>query len=676
MKNRYVLISLFFGLLLTACSPKVPEDLPNILWITSEDNSAYFLGCYGNSFATTPNLDKFSSEGFLYTHAYAPSPVCHPSRNSIITGVYSASNGNEHMSSSYPTSEIVLPYTSFLHEAGYYCTNNLKTAYNSSNINADIWDECSGRAHYLNGPEGKPFFAVFNLFSSHESSNHLQTPEAELRHSPKEVKIAPYHPETPEMLHDWAQYYDRIENMDKEVGMLLQELEDNGLTENTIVFYFSDHGGVLPHSKRYCDETGTHVPLIIRIPEKYKHLYPAARPGEEVDRLVNFVDLAPSLYSMIGLPIPAYIQGKAFLGEQKTADPEYTFMTGQRMDERFDMVRAVRDSRYRYIRNYMPFRISMQHVDYLFRMPSARSWKAAFQAGECNEVQSRYFLPKEVEELYDTENDYWEVHNLAGDPAYAEVLNRMRNSLDDWRMGVRDAGVIPETEYQALAGNNSLYDYVRSDSCPFEELITASDLAVMGGAKDLETYLQYLKNENSALRYWGATGLLMLKEDARQAIPELTAASMDEAGAVATLVAEALYGLGEKKTAIKAYAHIFTDGQHFETIDRFFALGSIDALLDDDPRLVEMVQKLANKLRAQLASNGGAGGIPGGNFGSAAHKHLSRADTLSTTLGLLSTMPGQGIGARDGIDPGPPYEFGLPYDLRIAQYLLKKWTAD
>jgi hypothetical protein len=477
--------------------------------------------------------------------------------------------------------------------------------------------------------------------------------------------------------HDWAQYYDRVENMDTEVGMLLRELEDAGLSDNTIVFYYSDHGGVLPRSKRFCNETGTHVPLIIRIPEKYKYLYPAARPGMKVDRLVNFVDLAPTLYSILNLPVPEFIQGHAFLGEQKTADPEYTFMTRQRMDERFDNVRAVRDKKYRYIRNYMPFRITMQHVDYLFRQPSARSWLETFLSGRTNEVQSRDFLPKPAEELYDTENDYWEVNNLAEDPAYAEVLNRMRKVMDDWRLEVRDAGVIPETEYEALAGNQSLYDYVRSDGCPFGELLKASDLAVMGGPDDLKTYKAYLKDRNSAMRYWGATGLLMLKEHARPAIDELIKASGDESGAVATLAAEALYGLGEKNTATRAYAHILQDTVHYQIMDRYFALGSIDALKDADSALKAVVKKLADDLTAQMAGHPGPIGFPAAYLsGMKQNGPLRAADTLSTTLGRISTFPGMGVGAHDGIDPGPPYEFGLPYDLRVARYLLKKWGVN
>jgi arylsulfatase A-like enzyme len=569
------------------------EELPNILWITSEDNSAYLTGAYGNSFATTPNIDRLASEGFLYTHAYGTNAVCAPSRNTIITGAHSASNGNENMRSNYAKSEAVRTYPEYLRQAGYYVTNNSKTDYNTPSIDPTaIWDESSNKAHYKNRPEGKPVFAIFNLTTSHESSIHRQIPTEELRHDPAQVTLPPYHPDTPEMRHDWAQYYDKIEDMDAQVGELLQELEDSGLADNTIVFYYGDHGGVLARSKRFVYETGTQVPFIVRIPEKYEHLYPAERPGDKVDRLVNFVDLAPTLLSIAGIPIPDYMQGDAFLGPQKTGDPEYTFMSRLRMDERYDMVRAIRDERYRYIRNYMPFRITMQHVDYLFNAPSAQSWEDAYRAGTTDEVQSRFFQTKPVEELYDTENDYWEVNNLADDPAYADVLERMRNALTDWQREIRDVGLIPETEYEVLAGDQSMYDYMRSPECPFDELLHAANLATAVDPEALNTLIEYLTHEHSSVRYWGVTGILILKDAARPAISALKEAADDESGAVATLVAEALYGLGEKEAAVQAYVNLLQDTTGYAMADRNFALNSIDAINDQSPAIIAVVQQL------------------------------------------------------------------------------------
>lgn len=467
-----------------AAAQQKPQPKPNILWIVSEDNSAYYLHCYGNRFATTPNIDQLAKNGFLYTHAYANSPVCAPARNAILTGAYAASNGNEQMRSYYYTSDQVGTYAAYMRQAGYYCTNNDKTDYNSKTLDPKaIWDESSHKAHYKNRPEGKPFFAVFNLFESHESCLHKPIPDSLLRHNLQALELAPYHPDTREIRHDYAQYYDKIEEMDARVGELLKELEESGLADNTIVFYYGDNGGVIARSKRFVFESGTHIPLIVSIPEKYKHLYPANKPGEKIDRLVSFVDLAPTVLSLAGAPIPDYMQGYAFLGEAKTADPEYAFMTRGRMDERYDHSRAVRDKQYRYIRNYMPFRIYGQHISYLYNAPSARSWLESYKAGKCNETQRVFWNTKPVEELYNLENDPWEIHNLAFDPEYKDVLMRMRTALTGWISSVKDVGLIPEPDYDVYAGEKSMYDYMRSSACPFNELVKASELAILGDAK-------------------------------------------------------------------------------------------------------------------------------------------------------------------------------------------------
>lgn len=313
-------------------------------------------------------------------------------------------------------------------------------------------------------------------------------------------------------------------------------------------------------------------------------------------RLMTFADLLPTLLSIIGVQIPDYVQGSAFLGEQKTKDPQYAYLSRQRMDERYDLVRAVRDKQYRYIRNYMPFRITMQHVRTLFNDPSAQSWEDAFKAGKTNAVQSQFFLPKPVEELYDTENDPWGINNLASDPAFAEVLARMRNVETEWMRKIRDVGLIPETEYSDYFGGKSMYDYMRSEACPFEELMKASDLALFGGPDDIDTFVGYLKNENSAVRYWGVTGLLILKDAARPAIPALKEVAFDKAGAVATFAAEALYGLGEIETARRSYINLLGSMDVYDSTDRNFALNSIDAINDASPEALEAIQKLDQDL--------------------------------------------------------------------------------
>ena len=608
LRRHFIAFLILFFLLPALCS-QGNRDLPNILWITSEDNSPY-LGCYGDELATTPFLDQLASEGFMYTHAYANCPVCAPARNTILTGVYAASNGNEQMRSNYKKPVEVHTYVELLREAGYYCTNNSKTDYNCSNVDPNrIWNESSNQAHYKNRPDGKPFFAIFNLTESHESSIFQKNPftGAEIpvniappKHNPDRIQLPPYHPDIPEMRHDWATYYDKIEIMDGRVGGLLRELEALGEADRTIVFYYGDHGGVLARSKRYLYETGTRVPFIIRIPEKYQSLYPANAPGDTVDRIISFVDLAPTLLSMIGADIPAYLQGNAFLGEQSTEAPDYVHMTRGRMDERIDMSRAVRDQKYRYIRNYMPFRIPLQHLAYLFTATSAQAWEDAFYAGECNEFQRVPFLPKPVEELYDTENDPWEVHNLAADPAYKEVLERMREENRSWMEKVRDVGLVPESEYLTLAGDGSMYDYMRSEECPFEALLEAAEKATLPGEGDTGAFLKYLGSKHPAIRYWGVTGLLIHLDQATMAVRALEKAAGDHSSSVAILAAEALYRLGHQETAVKAYLRILT-GPSYQMAYRNFALNSVDALNLSDPELRNAVRKIYEEQKESIS---------------------------------------------------------------------------
>lgn len=582
----FPLLILICSFTFSGCIEQEPDELPNILWLTSEDNSP-LLGCYGDSFADTPNLDRLASQGFLYTHAYANAPVCAPARNTIITGIYACSGGNQHMRSTYNKSEKVKTYPEFLREAGYYCTNNVKTDYNTASIEpAKIWDECSRTAHYKNRPAGKPFFAVFNTTISHESSIHDSIPDEQLRHSPDEVPVPPHHPATPAMKHDWAQYYDKVEDMDAKIGEWLRELEEAGLADNTIVFYYGDHGGVVARSKRFVYETGTRVPFIVRIPEKYKHLFPSDKPGDKIDRLISFVDLAPTLLSIAGIPVPAFMQGNAFLGNQKTPDPEYAFMFRGRMDERYDMCRAVRDHKFRYIRNYMPYRIYGQHLDYLWRAPSVRSWEQAFIKGECNETQSLFWKTKPVEELYDTENDPWEINNLAGNPEYKDVLTRMRQAGLAWSRRIKDAGFVPEAGLSDRAGDMPVYDYMRSGKIDPDRIINAADIATSGKSENLETLKTFLQDDESAIRYWGATGMLILGEKAVPAKEELVEALDDESSNVVTVAAEVLYNLGEKELALEALASVLKYPNEFA---RCHALNAIDCIEENSPFIVEAV---------------------------------------------------------------------------------------
>ena len=534
----------------SSCNPDKDKieskEPPNLLWIVSEDNSPFF-GCYGDEFATTPTFDKLASEGVLYENAFANAPVCAPARSTIITGMYPPSMGTQNMRSRYPTPESIKFFPQYLREAGYYCTNNAKEDYNMIKPEG-VWDESSRKAHYKNRKDGQPFFAIFNLGVSHESSIHKSIPNDSLRHNPAKVKLPPYHPDTPEMRHDWAQYYDKIEDLDGQVAAILKELEDAGLAENTIVGYYGDHGGVIARSKRFVYESGTHVPMIWRFPDKYKHLAPA-KSGSKLDRLVSFVDLAPTMLSLVGVEVPEYMQGKAFLGDQQTQPREYVHLFRGRMDERIDMVRAVRNKQFRYIKNYMPHRIYGQYIEYLWRAPSCRSWEEAYKAGTCNKAQSAFWEQKPPEELYDVTVDPWEVNNLADDPKYADVLERMRGEKERWMSEIRDTGLMPEGEMSTRNETQSSFEYVHSDAYSFEKIKTAADVATMRDIGKLDEIIGFLKDENPLVRYWGATGCLILGEAAKSAQNDLKELLVDKNADVRIAAAEALCNLGESGVA-------------------------------------------------------------------------------------------------------------------------------
>jgi arylsulfatase A-like enzyme len=543
-------VFLFF---LLALQPGLParsqsaDVRPNILWIVSEDNSP-LIGAYGDEFATTPNIDRFAAEAVRYTNAFATAPVCAPSRSALITGMYPSSVGTEHMRSVYPLPQFVKFFPAYLRRAGYYTTNNAKKDYNTVD-QPDAWDESSATATYLSRRPGQPFFAVFNIALSHESQLHNSIPPAQLRHDPEKVPLPPYHPRTPEMKHDWAQYYDRIQQMDEKVGEILAALDAAGLRETTIVFYYSDHGGVLGRSKRFMYESGLHVPLIIRFPSKFRHLSPGD-PGTAIDRIVSFVDFAPTVLSLAGVEPPPYLQGKPFLGSD-TAGAQYAFASRGRMDERLDMVRSARDSKYRYIRNYMPHKIYGQYLEYLWKAPSMASWEKAFINGELNEVQSAFWKPKPPEELYDVDADPHNIHNLATDDAHKDVLLRMREATRQWMLETRDAGFIPEPMMVEISKTGSLFDYTHSDKYPLGEIMEAARLASSRNPADFPEIRTRLDHKNAVIRYWAAVGCTVLPAQAASEKKQLTRMLNDSEVSVRIAAAEALYVLNEKERSLE-----------------------------------------------------------------------------------------------------------------------------
>ncbi len=456
------------GLVLTVAAVRAGErvgasERPNLLWISVEDMSPD-LGCYGAPGAVTPHLDRFAAQSMRFTHAFSNSPVCAPSRSTLITGRYCTSIGTHQMRCQGAPPVGVRCFPEYLREAGYYCTNNVKTDYQFPPPRA-AWDESSNRAHWRNRAPGQPFFAVFNITTTHESQVRSSAPEllrrlATLgpgeRHDPTRAVLPPYYPDTSAVRRDWARNQDLITLMDREVGALLAQLEHDGLADNTIVWFWSDHGRGLPRAKRWVYDSGTHVPLIIRAPERLRSIASPGRPedwhpGGTRNELISFVDFAPTVLSLAGIRVPRAMQGQPFLGVRSPKARRYVYAHRDRMDEAPDLIRSVRDHRYRYIRNFMPHMPYSQDIAYMNEMPTMREWRRLAAAGQLTGSAALHFRPrKPVEELFDCRADPHQVRDLAQDPAHRVVLRRMRRALGDWMAETRDVGLIPEPEFDAL----------------------------------------------------------------------------------------------------------------------------------------------------------------------------------------------------------------------------------
>jgi uncharacterized sulfatase len=565
-------------------------DRPNILWITSEDNGPH-LGCYGDTYADTPHLDALAARGLIYLNAWSNAPVCAPARTAIITGMYPTSLGAQHMRSfvALPDSIRLLPQ--YLRAAGYYCTNNVKEDYNVQ-PNGRVWDESTGRAHWRGRRDGQPFFAVFNFTTTHESQIRLR-PHRPI-HDPASVRVPAYHPDTPEVRRDWAQYYDKLTEMDAQAGEILRQLESDGLTDDTIIFYFGDHGPGMPRCKRTPYNSGLNVPLIVSFPEKWRQLAGTGyATGGKTDRLVAFVDLAPTILSLAGIQPLQHMQGRAFHGQFAASPNSYLHGFRDRMDERYDMVRSTRDQRYVYVRNFMPHRRYGEHVAYMFQTPTTQVWNRLFKEGKLSPAQARFWQTKPPEELYDLETDADEVNNLADSPEHRETLERMRRAAHDFLIATRDVGFLPEPLMHEQAGGDPIFDMAQDASrYPIEEILTVAEKATSG---NMSVTSELLDSKTAAIRYWAILGLLIRGEDAViQSADNLAKKLAEDPSTVAIIAAEALARYSAEPDRRKAVgvladlADVTRDGPFTSTL----ALNALDAIGPEAQPVARRIQTL------------------------------------------------------------------------------------
>jgi uncharacterized sulfatase len=478
----------------------------------------------------------------------------------------------------YPAGQKMFPQ--LLREAGYYTTNHTKEDYNLAKSTA-VWDASSAQAHWKNRRAGQPFFAVFNSTKSHESQIIKLGADSQPVHDPAKVRVPAYHPDTPEVRRDWALYYDSVTAADADAGAVLAQLAADGLADDTIVFYWADHGSGMPRSKRWPSNSGLHVPLLVHIPEKFKDLRPADYlAGGTTDRPVSFVDFAPTMCSLAGIKPPEWLQGYAFLGKFIAPAQPYVYGFRGRMDERYDLVRSVTDGRYVYLRNYLPHLSQGQHVDTQFKTPTTAVWRKLYDEGKLNPGQKIFWqTPKSPEELYDLQHDRDEVNNLAASPAHQAILAKLRAAQQAHSRRIRDLGFIPEGERLTRAGKQAPYDFGHDDTkYPYERTFAAAELASSLKPEATPALKKFLTDTDSAVRYWGAIGLYMRGPSVVNGTRnELTAALTDTSPYVRIVAAEALGQFGTSADLATALP-VLTSLADWSKHDVFTALAALHSL--------------------------------------------------------------------------------------------------
>jgi len=451
-------IGLIFVFLVYSCEDSITRTLSdkyNIVWIVYEDQSPEFFPQYADIPIKLPAIQSLADDGIVFKNMYSPAPVCAPARSAIITGMYPTSLGTHNMrtyrankSDNEPSIGIpsyspdfpnyIRPFTEYLRIAGYYCTNNAKEDYNFE-IPESAWDESSKNASWKNNKDNSPFFAVYNDGHMHESGLWKQT-ENDILVDKSKIKIPPYFPDNDIVRHDLAVNFSNLVRADKKTAKIIKELKDSDKYDNTYIFFYSDHGGPFPRHKRAIYNTGTKVPFIIKPPKGVKiDINP--------DQLLSFIDLAPTVLSIAGIKIPPYIQGKAFLGDQKGAKNELLFFATDRFDEVSDRIRAVSDGNYKYVRNYNVNKPHALNNSYRMQIPMMKELLDLFRNEKLNEIQSLWFkTPKPAEELYDLNADPYEVNNIIDSKFHSKHLNNLRNDLNNWIIETNDLGEYPEKE--------------------------------------------------------------------------------------------------------------------------------------------------------------------------------------------------------------------------------------
>ena len=585
------------------------SEQPNIVWISCEDISPH-LGCYGDPHVITPNLDQLAQEGTRYTNAFTTAGVCAPCRSAIITGMYQNSIGTHHMRCNATLPPWLKPFPVLLRKAGYYCTNNSKTDYQFSKpAKKEIWDISGAKGHWKNRPEkSQPFFAVFNFTGCHESGiaseSKYKSVTKELlpsqRQNPKELMtLPPYYPDTTITREDWKRNYELITAMDAWAGDLIQQLKDAGEYDNTIIMFWSDHGVGLPRAKRWLYDSGTHIPLIIRVPEKFQKSLDTSSLATD-NQLISAVDFAPTVLNVAGIDPPSYLQGRAFLGLHLSPPRKFVYGARDRMDERYDIIRTVRGPQYRYIRNFEPLKPYYQYMNTPEKGATMQEIRKKEASGQLDPVMALFSAnEKPAEELYDTHADPFEIHNLADDPTFNQTLGKMRQALSGWQNEIGDVGLIPEAEIEILEQDaGSRFEILHSttgNSTAGNRLATLVDIATSAskGPTSIPKLLFALHSEDPSIRYWAAMGIGNIGAQTKSALKRVAEYLDDPSPSVRIAAARAVAKLGSPEEALPVLEAELQSDHQWGRLAAAIVLDEMDE--EARPALPSLQQALLNQ---------------------------------------------------------------------------------
>lgn len=494
---------------------------PNILWITFEDTSPQFIGCYGAAVARTPTLDALADNGVRFDRAYSVGTVCAPSRSTLVTGCPSYQLGTGHHRSAYPIPTWIRGFPTYLREAGYYTSNNVKTDYNTSEhdrLVAESWDDCADTAGWWGRKDEQPFFSVFNLMSSHQKwtmtlpyedyERHiLATLPEDQRVLPEEVSLPPFLRDSPQMRRQFSRIHNSLAVTDRAIKQILDRLAADGLASDTIVFAFADHGEAMPRGKTNGIGLGYRVPMVVHVPPRWSELAEWPLPGTVTDELVTFEDLAPTVLGLAGVPAPPHLTGRVLTGPSRQEAPDWVFGASDRADDSTDCERTVMSGDFVYTRRFMPFQPELRWMEYHDISEIRVLMRADLESGRLSPQESQPFQPRKPEALYDIAADPFEMDNLIGNAAVAAIESELRAALASHLLAARDVMLLPEFELAQISTVSTPYEAGLDRAAYWPRLVEA---AMWSGRLDdeaLAAQLRLLESEDGPIRYWAVVGL-------------------------------------------------------------------------------------------------------------------------------------------------------------------------